>query len=74
VRMDGQLRPPLRERFTPITDRLHGAYGGVWRYLIFVGVAAGPTRDSNEGALQSSRDVCKGPRFTERQETDSMKR
>jgi S-adenosylmethionine-diacylgycerolhomoserine-N-methlytransferase len=37
VRMDGQLRAPLRERFTPVADRLHRAYFGVWRYLVFVG-------------------------------------
>jgi S-adenosylmethionine-diacylgycerolhomoserine-N-methlytransferase len=37
VRMDGQLRDPLRARFTPVADRLHGAYGGVWRYLMFAG-------------------------------------
>jgi S-adenosylmethionine-diacylgycerolhomoserine-N-methlytransferase len=37
VRMDGHLRPPLRAQFTPVADRLHSAYGGVWRYLKFVG-------------------------------------
>jgi S-adenosylmethionine-diacylgycerolhomoserine-N-methlytransferase len=37
VRMDGQLQAPLREQFTPVTDRLHRAYFGVWRYLVFVG-------------------------------------
>ncbi len=37
VRMNGQLRPLLRERFEPRVDRLHKAYGGVWRYLMFVG-------------------------------------
>ena len=37
VRMDGQLHGPLRQRFTPVADRLHGAYGGVWRYLMFAG-------------------------------------
>lgn len=37
VRMEGQLHPPLRKRFTPVTDRLHQAYGGAWRYLRFVG-------------------------------------
>jgi S-adenosylmethionine-diacylgycerolhomoserine-N-methlytransferase len=41
VRMDGQLRAPLREQFTPVADRLHGAYFGVWRYLIFVGKKSG---------------------------------
>jgi S-adenosylmethionine-diacylgycerolhomoserine-N-methlytransferase len=37
VRMDGQLQPPLRAQFTPVSDRVHGAYGGVLRYLMFVG-------------------------------------
>ena len=37
VRMDGQLQPPLRAQFTPVADRVHSAYGGVWRYLMFVG-------------------------------------
>ena len=37
VRMNGQLRPILRERFELRVDRLHAAYGGVWRYLMFVG-------------------------------------
>jgi S-adenosylmethionine-diacylgycerolhomoserine-N-methlytransferase len=37
VRMNGQLRPILQERFEPHADRLHTAYGGVWRYLMFVG-------------------------------------
>jgi S-adenosylmethionine-diacylgycerolhomoserine-N-methlytransferase len=37
VRMNGQLRPLLRERFKPRVDRLCAAYGGVWRYLMFVG-------------------------------------
>jgi S-adenosylmethionine-diacylgycerolhomoserine-N-methlytransferase len=37
VRMDGQLQPPLRAQFTPVADHLHRAYGGVWRYLLFVG-------------------------------------
>ena len=41
VRMEGQLRPPLRAQFTPVADRLHLAYGGVWRYLIFVGRTTG---------------------------------
>lgn len=37
VRMNGQLRPVLRELFEPRVDRLHAAYGGGWRYLMFVG-------------------------------------
>ncbi len=41
VRMEGHLRPKLRSLFTPVTDRLHGAYGGVWQYLLFVGRKTG---------------------------------
>lgn len=37
VRMNGQLRPLLQERFECRVDRLPAAYGGVWRYLTFVG-------------------------------------
>ncbi len=37
VRMDGQLRPLLREKFIPVADRLCPAYGGAWEYLQFVG-------------------------------------
>ncbi len=37
VRMDGQLRPLLLDHFLPVTDERHSAYGGVWRYLLFVG-------------------------------------
>jgi S-adenosylmethionine-diacylgycerolhomoserine-N-methlytransferase len=37
VRMDGQLRPLLRESFVLVTDELSAAYGGVWKYLLFVG-------------------------------------
>jgi len=37
VRMDGQLQPPLRAQFKPVADRVERAYGGVWRYLTFVG-------------------------------------
>ncbi len=37
VRMDGQLRPLLRENFSPVTERVCPAYGGVWEYLLFVG-------------------------------------
>jgi S-adenosylmethionine-diacylgycerolhomoserine-N-methlytransferase len=37
VRMDGQLRPLLASRVLARIDRLHPAYGGVWRYLMFVG-------------------------------------
>jgi S-adenosylmethionine-diacylgycerolhomoserine-N-methlytransferase len=37
VRMDGQLRPLLQENFVPVTDELRSAYGGMWKYLLFVG-------------------------------------
>lgn len=36
VRMNGQLRP-LLGGLQPRTDSLCSAYGGVWRYLLFVG-------------------------------------
>jgi len=41
VRMEGHLRPKLRSLFTPVIDRLRGAYGGVWQYLLFVGRKTG---------------------------------
>ena len=41
VRMNGQLRPLLQARFKPETDELLDAYGGVWRYLTFVGRKTG---------------------------------
>ena len=37
VRMNGQLRPLLTAQFEARTDRLQTAYGGVWRYFLFVG-------------------------------------
>ncbi|AOS43272.1 ubiquinone/menaquinone biosynthesis methyltransferase [Lacunisphaera limnophila] len=37
VRMDGHLRPLLRETLSPVTDRVCRAYGGVWEYLLYVG-------------------------------------
>jgi len=37
VRMDGQLRPLLHEKFSTVTERVCPAYGGVWDYLLFVG-------------------------------------
>jgi S-adenosylmethionine-diacylgycerolhomoserine-N-methlytransferase len=37
VRMDGQLRPLLHEKFSTVTERICPAYGGVWDYLLFVG-------------------------------------
>jgi S-adenosylmethionine-diacylgycerolhomoserine-N-methlytransferase len=36
VRMNGQLRP-LFGGLEPLTDCLCSAYGGIWRYLLFVG-------------------------------------
>ncbi len=37
VRMEGQLQPRLRSTFQPVIDRVKRAYGGVWRYHLFVG-------------------------------------
>ena len=37
VRMAGQLRPLLHALFTPVTEELRPAYGGLWRYLLFIG-------------------------------------
>ena len=37
VRMDGQLRPLLQNKFIPVNNELHSAYGGIWQYLLFVG-------------------------------------
>lgn len=37
VRMNGQLRPLLMERFEACSGRLRAAYGGLWRYFVFVG-------------------------------------
>jgi S-adenosylmethionine-diacylgycerolhomoserine-N-methlytransferase len=37
VRMNGQLRALLAARFEARNDHLHTAYGGVWRYFLFVG-------------------------------------
>jgi S-adenosylmethionine-diacylgycerolhomoserine-N-methlytransferase len=37
VRMEGQLEPKLRAHFTPLVNEIRAAYGGVWRYLLFVG-------------------------------------
>lgn len=43
VRMNGQLRPILTAQFEPGTDTLRAAYGGAWRYLMFVGRKPGQT-------------------------------
>jgi S-adenosylmethionine-diacylgycerolhomoserine-N-methlytransferase len=37
VRVNGQLRPLLRERFDAEYDQTRVAFGGAWRYLMFVG-------------------------------------
>lgn len=37
VRMEGQLLPPLHQRLTTVSQSLNPAYGGVWRYLRYVG-------------------------------------
>lgn len=38
VQMDGHLWPALRDRFLPIVDDQFNAYGGVWKYGMFIGV------------------------------------
>lgn len=40
VRMDAHLRPELDEIFTPVTNQVHRAYGGLWEYLIYIGKKA----------------------------------
>jgi len=37
VRMNRQLQPLLAAQFHSFTDRVQTAYGGVWRYFLFVG-------------------------------------
>ena len=37
VRMDSHIQPKLEALFQPQTDKLCAAYGGVWKYLMFVG-------------------------------------
>jgi S-adenosylmethionine-diacylgycerolhomoserine-N-methlytransferase len=37
VRMDGHLLPALDAHFTPLWREVSLAYGGLWRYLTFVG-------------------------------------
>ena len=37
VRMEAQLRPPLSTHFIPCAEQVCAAYGGVWRYFLFVG-------------------------------------
>lgn len=38
VRMEGHLLPKLQALFKPLTVNIQGAYGGLWQYLVFVGV------------------------------------
>lgn len=37
VRMNGQLQPRLHAHFASEIDELRAAYGGLWRYLIYIG-------------------------------------
>lgn len=37
VRMDGHLLPVLEARFQPVWQEIKGAWGGLWRYMMFVG-------------------------------------
>lgn len=37
VRMDGHLLPLLEQRFHPVRKEERSAFGGLWRYFIFVG-------------------------------------
>ena len=37
VRVNGQVRPLLLKRFAPLHDEVRSAYGGIWRYLMFLG-------------------------------------
>jgi len=37
VRMDGHLPVELRKQFKPVCDENMAAYGGLWRYFIFIG-------------------------------------
>lgn len=37
VRMDGQLRPLLESTFTPVSNQVRSAYGGLWQFLLFAG-------------------------------------
>lgn len=38
VRMEGHLLPALQRAFDTETFTLRGGYGGLWRYLVFIGV------------------------------------
>lgn len=37
VRMDGHLLPRLRERFKPLLAECRPAYGGAWKWVMFLG-------------------------------------
>ena len=37
VRMEGHLAPRLETLFEPATRQVRRAYGGLWRYLLFIG-------------------------------------
>ncbi|PWG65841.1 class I SAM-dependent methyltransferase [Spiribacter halobius] len=37
VRMEGDLRPALQQRFRPLLADSRPAYAGLWRYLMFLG-------------------------------------
>ena len=37
VRMDGHLHPLLTRLFTPKSEQVQPAYGGLWHYLLFIG-------------------------------------
>ena len=41
VRLEGHLLPLLRARFEPEVERVSRAYGGGWRYAVFVGRVGG---------------------------------
>ncbi len=41
VRMDGHLLPELVRQFRPVCDEKMTAYGGLWRYFIFIGKKSG---------------------------------
>jgi S-adenosylmethionine-diacylgycerolhomoserine-N-methlytransferase len=41
VRMDGHLLPRLNARCPPVAQTLRSAYGGGWRYFVFIGQKPG---------------------------------
>ena len=41
VRMDGHLLPYLNARCRPVARTVHQAYGGGWRYFVFIGQTPG---------------------------------